>query len=89
MRNHTSIKSSRKNTERIDIKLQKKSQVLNWERQKFPINLNDINRFENHNSSIAVNVFGYEIMVYHLRISKHNYARETTVNLLLFSDDTK
>ena len=28
-------------------------------------------------------------MVYPLRISKHNYKRECTVNLLLISDDTK
>ena len=28
-------------------------------------------------------------LVYSLRISKHNYKRESTVNLLLISDDTK
>ena len=56
---------------------------------KFPVNLSDINKFENHNSSISVNVFGYEKAVYPLRISKHNYKRESTVNLLLISDDTK
>ena len=49
----------------------------------------DINKFENHNFSISVNVFGYEKLVYPLRISKHNYKRESTVNLLLISDDTK
>ena len=52
-----------------------------WEGLKFPVNLSDINKFENHNSSISVNVFGYE----NLRISKHNY----TVNLLIISDDAK
>ena len=36
-----------------------------------------------------VNVFGYEKLVYPLRISKRNYKRESTVNLLLISDDTK
>ena len=56
---------------------------------KFPVNLSDINKFENHNSSISVSVFGYEKLVYPLRISKHNYKRESTVNLLLISDDTK
>ena len=50
--------------------------------------MNDINKFENHNSSISVNVFGYEKLVYSLRISKHNYKRESTVNLLLISDGT-
>ena len=51
--------------------------------------MSDINNFENHNSSISVNVFGYEKLVYPLRISKHNYKRECTVNLVLISDDTK
>ena len=89
MGDHTSIKSSIKNSERIDIKFREKSEVLNWEGLKFPVNLNDINKFENHNSLISVNIFGYEILVYPLTISKHNYKRESTVNLLLISDDTK
>ena len=46
-------------------------------------------QYENHNSSISVNVFGYENLVDPLGISKHNYKRESTVNLLLISDDTK
>ena len=86
---YTSIKSSRKNSERIYKKLREKSKDLNWEGLKFPVNLSDINKFENDNSSISVNVFGYEKLVYHLRISEHNYKRESTVNLLLISDDTK
>ena len=51
--------------------------------------MSDINKVEIHNSSNSVNVFGYENLVYPLRISKHNYKRESTVNLLLISDDTK
>ena len=51
--------------------------------------LSDINKCENNNSSISVNVFGYENQVYPLRISKHNYKRESTINRLLISDDTK
>ena len=82
MGDHMSIKSSRKNSERIDKKLREKSEVLNQDGLKFPVNLSDINKFENHNSS--VNVFGYEKAVYPLRISKHNYKRESTVNLVLF-----
>ena len=50
---------------------------------KFPVNLNNINKFENHNSTISVNVFGYEKLDYPLRISEHNYKHESTVNLLL------
>ena len=89
MGDHTSIKSSRKNSERIDRKYRETSKTLNWEELKFPVNLSDIDKFENHNSSISVNVFGYEKLVYPLTISKHNYKRESTVNLLLISDDTK
>ena len=51
--------------------------------------MHDINKFENHKSSISVNVFDDENLVYPLRISTHNYKRESTVNLLLISDDTK
>ena len=78
-----------KNSERIDKKLREKSGVLNGDGLKFPVNLSDINKFENHNSSISVNVFSYEKLVYPLRISKHNYKRESTVNILLILDDTK
>ena len=49
----------------------------------------DINKFENHNSSISVKVFCNEKLVYPLRISDHNYKRESTDNLLLISDDTE
>ena len=73
----------------IDRNLRETSMVLKWEGLKFPVNLSDINKFENNNSSIFANVFGCENLVYPLRISKHNYKRESTVNLLLISDDTK
>ena len=56
---------------------------------KFPVNFCDINKFENHNSLISVDVFGYENLIYPHRISKHNYKRESTVNILLISNDTK
>ena len=80
MGDHTRIKSSRK-TERIDRKLREKSKILNWEGLKFPVHLIDINKFENHNSSISINVFGYENLVYPLRISEYNYKHKSTVNL--------
>ena len=83
------LNSVEKNSEGIDKKLRQTSKDLNWEGLKFLVNLSDINTFENHNSSISVNVFGYEKLVYPLRISEHNYKRESTVNLLLISDDTK
>ena len=51
------------NSKRIDKKLREISEVLNWDGLKFPVNVSDINKFENHNSSISVNVFGYEKLV--------------------------
>ena len=86
---YTSIKSSSKYSECIDKKLRETSMVFISEGLKFPVNLSNINIFLNHNFSISVNVFGYENMVYPLRISKHNYKRECTVNILLISDNTK
>ena len=62
-----------KNSERINRKLPETLKTLNWEELKLPVNFSDINKFENHNSSISVNIFGYEKLLYSLRISKHNY----------------
>ena len=59
---------------------------LNLEDMKFPVNLSNMNKFEKHNSSVSFNVFDYDNLVYPLRIS---YKRESTVNLLLISDNTK
>ena len=78
-----------KKSERIDRELRETSKTLNGEGLKFPVNSSDINKFEKRNSSISVNVFDDEKAVYPLRISKHNYKRESTVNLLLISDDTR
>ena len=50
--------------ERIDRELREASKVLNWRGLKFPVNLSDFNKFENYNSSISLNVFGYEKLVY-------------------------
>ena len=50
--------------ERIDKKLRETSKTLNWEKLKFSVKFSDIKKFEKHNSSISVNVFGYEKLVY-------------------------
>ena len=76
-------------SEGIHRKLREKSEVLNWECLKFPVNLIDISKYENRNSLVSVNVFAYQKVVYPHRISEHNYNRESTVNILLISDDTK
>ena len=66
MGDHTSIKFGIKNSDRIDRKLRETSKTLNLEGLKFTVNLSDINKFENHNSSIYFNVFGYQNLVYPL-----------------------
>ena len=86
---YTSVIPVENHPERFDRELRETSKVLNWRGLKFPVNLSDINKLENINSSISVNVFGYEKLIFPLRLSKHNYNRESTVNLLLISDDAK
>ena len=49
-----------KHSEPIDQRLRETSKGLNCKGLKFPVNLCDINKFENHNSSISFNVFRYE-----------------------------
>ena len=83
------LKQVEMNYERSDKNLREKSEVLNWESLKFPVSLIYFGKFENNNSSISVNVFSYEKLVYPLRISEHNYKRESSVNLLLTFDDKK
>ena len=54
---------------------------------KFPVNVSDINKFENQNSSISVNIT--KILRKLLSYNKQVQLRESPVNLLLISDDTK
>ena len=68
------------NFERVDIKLLQKLKVSKWEGLQFPVSMIYINKSENRNSSISVNVFDYEKLVCPLRISEHNYKRESTIN---------
>ena len=54
------LNPAKEHSERVGKIFREKTKVLNWEGLKFPVNLSDINKFENHNSSISVNVFGYD-----------------------------
>ena len=76
------INSVEKHSDHIEMKLRETSKVLHWKGLMFPVNLIDINKLENHNSSISVNVIGYEKLVYLLRMSEYRYKRESNVNLL-------
>ena len=74
-------------SERIDPKLIKASEELNWDGITFPVDLKHIDRFEKQNDSLSINVFGYVNSVYPLRISK--FDREKQVDLLLVSGEDK
>ena len=74
-----------KHPERIDSKLIKASEELNWDGITFPVDLKQIDRFEKQNDSLSINVFGYANLVYPLRISK--FDREKQVDLLLLVSD--
>ena len=58
-----------------------------WDGLIFQVNLNDIHKIENLNTSISVNVFVYEDLIYLREIN--NCERRNVVNLLLISVDTR
>ena len=73
--------------ERITKELKDQSERLDWSGLKFPVKLDQIVIFEKFNPSISINVFGFEGVVYPLRLSKSK--SEQTINLLLISDGEK
>ena len=75
------------NSNRLTKELVKQSKSFNWKGLKFPVGLKEIKIFENQNSSIAINVFGFEDEVYPLKISKEK--RINNIDLLLISDEEK
>ena len=74
--------------ERITKILRKQSEELNWSGIEFPLELQKIDRFERQNN-LAVNVFGYERIVYPLRISDSSGPASERINLLLISSGEK
>ena len=89
-----------KNPERIDKNLRENSKRINWNGLKFPIDLKQIAHFENLNQNISINVFGFDGIVYTLRLFKgEEYSRRGSrseaperqhqINLLLIADDVK
>ena len=73
--------------ERVSKELKDKSERLDWSGLKFPVDLKQIRIFEKLNPQISINVFGFEGVVYPLRLSKSE--SEQTINLLLISDGEK
>ena len=73
--------------ERITKELKDQSERLDWSGLKFPVDLKQIIILEKLNPQISINVFGFEGVVYPLRLSKSK--RTQIVNLLLISDGEK
>ena len=73
-----------KNAERLSKQMRKDSEKFDWTGIKFPVSLKQIDKFEKQNP-YAINVFGYEKVVYPLRISKKNC--EQVINLLLIANE--
>ena len=69
--------------ERLSKQMRKDSEKFVWTGIEFPASLKQIDKFENQNN-YAINVFGYEKVVYPLRISKK---KDQVINLLLIADE--
>ena len=69
--------------ERLSKQMREDSEKFDWAGIEFPVSLKQIDNFENHNP-YAINVFGYEGVVYPLRISKRD---KQVINLLLIAND--
>ena len=72
-----------KNAERLGKQMREDSEKFDWTGIEFSVSLKQIDKFENQNS-YAINVFGYEGVVYPLRLSKKN---EQVINLLLIANE--
>ena len=81
--------------ERLSKQMRKDSEKFDWTGIEFPVSLKQIDKFENNNP-YAINVFGYEGVVYPLRISKKNEQScehpceqhcEQVTNLLLIANE--
>ena len=69
--------------ERLSKKMREDSEKFDWTGIEFPVSLKQIDKFENQNN-YAINVFGYERVVYPLRISKK---KDQVINLLLIANE--
>ena len=74
---------AKEHAERISKQMRKDSEKFDWTGIEFPVSVKQIDKFENQNN-YAINVFGYEKVVYPLRISKK---KDQVINLLLIADE--
>ena len=68
-----------KHAERTTKELKDQSEELNWNGLEFPVELHQIGIFEKNNPGISVNVFGFEGVVYPLRLSKTKRELELSI----------
>ena len=74
-----------KNPDRIDKDLKSKVDTLNMQGIRYPVNVRDIDRFEQQNPEISITVLGYnkDERVYPLKISKFTGCKHDIVLLLI------
>ena len=73
--------------ERHSKQTRKDSEKFDWSGIEFPVSEEFVDKFEKQNP-YAINVFGYEGVVYPLRISKKNeHSCEQVINLLLIANE--
>lgn len=63
--------------------------VINFKNLEFPISLNNIRKFEKMNTNISINVFGYENDVVCGPYYLTKMEKETHINLILLTEDSK
>ena len=73
----------KKHVDRLSKQMREDSEKFDWTGIEFPVSLKVIDKFEKQNP-YAINVFGYEDVVYPLRISKKN---DQVINLLLIANE--
>ena len=74
---------AKRDGERLSKQMRKDSEKFDWTGIEFPVSLKQIDKFENQNN-YAINVLGYEGVVYPLRLSKRD---KQVINLLLIANE--
>ena len=73
--------------ERVDKELKLKENTLNMDGIKYPVSLEDINKFENQNPTISITVYGYEEKEVCPLRNNNNIDREHNITLMLIEKD--
>ena len=73
--------------ERVDKELKLKENTLNMDGIEYPVSLEAINKFENHNPTISITVFGYKEKGVHPLRNSNNMDREHKIRFMLIEKD--